>query len=116
MSREPRAADRFFQTVPSAIDGRTLVVGAFVGLLGVVTPAASALPVAVAPIQDPAGDPPAGDPSMDEPSMDEPSSDEPASDEPSTPPAPPPPPPKPPPPPPMPPPPPRARARSGRRV
>ena len=45
MSREPRAADRFFQTVPSAIDGRTLVVGAFVGLLGVVTPAASALPV-----------------------------------------------------------------------
>ncbi|MFM8785588.1 MAG: hypothetical protein ACKOFI_10690, partial [Phycisphaerales bacterium] len=80
MSREPRAADRFFQTVPSAIDGRTLVVGAFVGLLGVVTPAASALPVAVAPIQDPAGDPPAGDPSMDEPSMDEPSSDEPASD------------------------------------
>ena len=42
MSREPRAADRFFQTVPSAIDGRTLVVGAFVGLLGVVTPAASA--------------------------------------------------------------------------
>lgn len=81
MSRESRAADRFFQTVPSAIDGRALVVGAFVGLLGVVTPAAVAMPVALAPMQDPAGEP-AGDPSMDEPSMDEPSG-EPQADEPA---------------------------------